>query len=203
MADDPDAPSPEDKSTPRRRSPRKTAAPVAAKKPAPRRVAPKPEQAETDAVPSPAKADAKRKAVKAVKPRAAARPVPRAPGKKTKIEPKSGIAAMSEKVGGLRSVAALAGSLAAGAAATAALLTLRGSTSRRTGMTPARPAHQPDGADSSASFDAGIADENMIPAAEPANADKVPTGRGAHQPDGADSSASFEAGIADESTIPD
>ncbi|WP_301073073.1 hypothetical protein [Sphingomonas sp.] len=85
--------------------------------------------------------------------------------------------------------AAIAGGLAAvGAAATAALLSLRGSTLRKDDgdSAPASPkmkagdkaatskeqptdqsghAHMPDGTDATASFNAGIADENVIPGA--------------------------------------
>ena len=61
--------------------------------------------------------------------------------------------------------AAVAGGVAAiGAAATAALLTLRGSTPKDDAKdAPAKGAHQTDGSDSSASFTAGVADEGSVP----------------------------------------
>jgi hypothetical protein len=87
---------------------------------------------------------------------------------------------LTEKVGGKWGAAALAGGVAAiGAAATAALLSLRSSSAKSAkgdqpallpnaaktpgAATPSVTAHQPDGTDASKSFEAGIADENTIP----------------------------------------
>lgn len=73
----------------------------------------------------------------------------------------------TDKVGGRWGAAAIAGGLAAAGAAAAALLTLRSSSARPTDTAkpngPGVKAHQPDGTDSSKSFEAGIADENTVP----------------------------------------
>jgi hypothetical protein len=71
---------------------------------------------------------------------------------------------------------------AIGAAATAALLSLRSSTPKQ----PSLPAPKPDGK-------AGAKPEGKAGAKH----------GGAHQPDGTDSSKSFEAKIADENTVPE
>lgn len=81
-----------------------------------------------------------------------------------------------------KSKAALAGGLAAvGAAATAALLSLRGSTAKK---------------DQAAKTDPDQTGKDMTPPATAGTA-------GAHMPDGQDASKSFEAGIADENVIPE
>ena len=76
---------------------------------------------------------------------------------------KSTLGKATDKVGGGWGVAAIAGGVAAAGAAAAALLTLRGSTPKGAPKQPGKTAHQPDGTDSSKSFQAGIADENTVP----------------------------------------
>lgn len=85
----------------------------------------------------------------------------------------------TDKVGGKWGAAAIAGGVAAiGAAATAALLSLRSSTPKQASL----PAPKADGA---------------------AGAKTGAKRGGAHQPDGTDSTKSFEANIADENTVPE
>ncbi|MEV9359198.1 hypothetical protein AB0188_26435, partial [Klebsiella pneumoniae] len=60
-------------------------------------------------------------------------------------------------------LAAIIGGIAAAGAAAAALFTLRSSAPKVEPLNPGEHAHQADGSDSSASFQAGIADEGTIP----------------------------------------
>ncbi|NTS64113.1 hypothetical protein HRV97_02925 [Sphingomonas sp. HHU CXW] len=217
MADESDTPTPPQgnaPATPRRRAPRKAAAPKSTATKAPT----KPTEAAPDPTakpaPKPAKAPPKPRSSKRSTPKPAAKP--RAPATKRVTDAvadaahdvseavtaaeeraakitktaarrtrasarKAGTSAAetTEKVAGKWGAAKIAGGVAVlGAAATAALLSLRGSS--RSGPTykpallpnaakepqPATPtvtAHQPDGTDSSKSFEAGSADENTIP----------------------------------------
>ena len=194
MADTDDTPPAVAPKPPARRAPRKSSTAKsagtksAAEKPAGSAAADKPaaksrrkpaSSASEAAAPAPAK-----KSAAPPKPRSTKRatPAPKRPAKPTSA------AAEAEKTPVWKSKAAIAGGLAAvGAAATAALLSLRGSTPKnddepttesteskaeKTTAAPTKPidsrakAHTPDGTDASKSLDAGIADENVIPEKE-------------------------------------
>ncbi len=170
MADTPETPT-SDAPKPRRRPTRKpavtksTAAKPTAATPKPAADT-EPKAAETKtAAPKPASRKAKPadavKSVKAVKPRSSKRGTPRVkPAAARKTPPKTRLERATDKVGGGWRAAAIAGGVAA---AVGALLTLRGSTPKQPDPAPHKGAHQADGTDSSASFEAGIADEGTIP----------------------------------------
>ncbi|MDF2493130.1 MAG: hypothetical protein K0S66_64 [Sphingomonas sp.] len=187
MADNEETPAATAPKPPARRAPRKSTASkpadtAAASKPAAR---PKRKPASSTAKSSETAAAAKKPAAPP-KPRSSKRATP-PPKRPTK--PRAASSAASAKTPVWKNKAAIAGGLAAvGAAATAALLSLRGSTLRKDDgdSAPASPkmkagdkaatskeqptdqsghAHMPDGTDATASFNAGIADENVIPGA--------------------------------------
>jgi hypothetical protein len=159
MADDsdgntPPAPAPKQPATTRRRTPRKTSTEGTSR---PRR--------KTAAATTEAGAPAEKR--KPAKPRATTRSAPAKSARKpAKRAPKKSGVKADAGTGSDRNwgtTAAVVGGIAAvGAAATAALLSLRGSTPRPA-IRKAKSGHSPTGEDASASVTGAIADQNAIP----------------------------------------
>ena len=151
----------------RRRAPRKASAPKAAPaatSPA-KPIAAKPVPVAKPVADKPVPVAPPKPVAKPVpKPRSTKRSTPR-PVPARKMTAAVVVAKPAEKTRGKWGAAAIFGSVAVAGAAVGALLTLRGSTPKA--QSPAKPngkhAHQTDGADSSKSFEAGIADPGTVP----------------------------------------
>ena len=147
----------------RRRAPRKTSAPKAAPaatssaKPVAAKPVPVADKPVTAAPPKPV-------AKPAPKPRSTKRSTPRPVPARNTTTPVL-VAKAPEKPRGKWGAAAIFSGVAVAGAAVGALLTLRGSTPKaQSAPKPkGKHAHQADGADSSRSFDAGIADPGTVP----------------------------------------
>ncbi|ONF96310.1 hypothetical protein [Sphingomonas jeddahensis] len=179
MADNEDTPTPAAApKPPARRAPRKSSTAKSASSTPADKPASKPRRKPAASASEAAAATPAKKPAAPPKPRSTKRatPAPKRPAK-----PKSAAAAEAEKAPVWKNKAAIAGGLAAvGAAATAALLSLRGSTPKK---------------------DAAKADDSTTK--DEGSAKPTDTGAKAHMPDGTDASKSFEAGIADENIIPE
>lgn len=156
MADENDTPAADTAApVPRRRAPRKAAPKAEATKPAAKRAS------------RPAATPAKKPAAKSPAKPATKRAAPKPQSRTDRARDTIGKAA--DAAGGRRGLIA-GGLVAVGAVATAALLSLRGSTPKNKAV-PANDtgtkAHQPDGTDSSGQMEAMIADESMIPESTP------------------------------------
>lgn len=160
----------------RRRAPRKTSAPKAAPAASAKPITAKPARAPKPAAakPLPSAKPVADKPIITAPPRTAAKPAPKPRSTKRstphpvaarKTVTPTAVAKPAEKTRGKWGAAAIFSGVAVAGAAVGALLTLRGSTPKAT--TPPKPkgshAHQADGADSSKSFDAGIADPGTVP----------------------------------------
>ena len=150
----------------RRRAPRKMSAPKAA--PAASSIKP------VASKPVPAAKPVADKPVPAAPPKPAAKPTPKprstkrstpCPVSARKTATPAAVAKPPEKARGKWGAAAIFGGVAVAGAAVGALLTLRGSTPKAPATTKpmGKRAHQADGADSSKSFEAGIADPGTVP----------------------------------------
>ncbi|PZO75387.1 MAG: hypothetical protein DI640_05110 [Sphingomonas taxi] len=148
----------------RRKVPRKASAPKAAPaassvKPVAAKPVPVAKPAADKPVPA---APPKPVAKPAPKPRSTKRSTPRPVSARKAVTPVA-VATLPEKIRGKWGAAAIFSGVAVAGAAVGALLTLRGSTPKVPLKSKGKQAHQADGADSSKSFEAGIADPGTVP----------------------------------------
>ncbi len=166
MADDDTTAIADTPAKPARRRRTTTPAKAAAAKPRATRTKAVTTDSDTPAAPKTPKAKAP------PKPRSSKRAAPATPATKARVaatRTRAAAKTATDKVGGKWGAAAIATGIAAAGAA-AALFTLKSSSAKPADpakgsgpKTPTKGAHQPDGTDSSKSFEAGIADENTVP----------------------------------------